>query len=209
MHYRRARNDGHPGEAAKRTPGPGIHGYPGDDELVALMARHGDFNGVAADLGVARESLRDYLATRPTLRDRMYAAQRPRLTVQQALENDRRCSREWARRWRAENPDEARRQRRQQMAAYGPEYRQRWNHYNRLRRLQIAPPDDLADEYALVLRGDPCCYCGAPMEHVDHIDPIARRGTGAWDNLTAACADCNLRKSARPLLEFLLVRLAA
>lgn len=95
------------------------------------------------------------------------------------------------------------------MANYGPEYRRRWNHYNRLRRLDRAIPDGSSNAYALVLAGDPCCYCGAPMQHVDHIEPIARGGSGAWDNLTAACAACNQSKSDRPLLAFLLARIAA
>lgn len=95
------------------------------------------------------------------------------------------------------------------MATYGPEYRHRWNHYNRLRRLELAPPDELAAEYAEVLRGDPCSYCGRLCEHIDHIDPIARSGNGAWHNLTAACALCNRRKGAKPLLMFLLSQLPA
>lgn len=168
-----------------------------------MMARFGNFNDVARTIGVRRESLRDYLAVRPALLARMNVHRTPKLTPEQAAENDRRCAREYARRWRAENPDEARRVRREHMATYGPEYRHRWNHYNRLRRLAIAPPDDLANEYALILRGDPCCYCGAQMEHVDHIHPIARGGDGAWDNLTAACASCNSRKNSRDLLTFM------
>lgn len=206
MHFRRWLKNGDPGEVGKRTPGAGVHAYPSDDELVAHMQRLGEYNAVARLVGRRRESLRDYLACRPELRARMDAHRKPRLTPEQAAENDRRSAREYARRWRAENPDEARRVRREHMATYGPEYRQRWNHYNRLRRLGMAPPDELADEYARVLRGDPCCYCGDPMEHVDHIEPIARGGSGAWDNLTAACAACNQRKNARPLLVFMLDR---
>ena len=47
------------------------------------------------------------------------------------------------------------------------------------------------------------------MEHVDHIQPIARGGTGSWDNLTAACAFCNGSKNSRTLLDFMLSRLAS
>lgn len=95
------------------------------------------------------------------------------------------------------------------MARYGRDYRHRWNHYNRLRRLAIAPPDELAVAYAEVLRRDPCCYCGAPMQHIDHIHPIACGGDGSWTNLTAACQRCNLHKGVRPLLAFLLDQLSA
>jgi 5-methylcytosine-specific restriction endonuclease McrA len=65
----------------------------------------------------------------------------------------------------------------------------------------------LVVEYGEILLGDPCSYCGAPAEHIDHIDPLARGGSPDWDNLTAACASCNTSKQARPLLGFLLDRL--
>lgn len=208
MHYRRWLNGGDPGEAQKRAPGAGVHGFPADDTLVALMRRQGSYNAVARAVGLSRESLRDYIARRDELRARMDAHRAALLTPEQAAENNRRAARDYARRWRAANPDEARRVRREHMATYGPEYRHRWNHYNRLRRLEMVPPDEHAAEYALILRGDPCCYCGAPMRHVDHIQPIARGGTGAWDNLTAACASCNHRKGARPLLLFMLSELS-
>jgi 5-methylcytosine-specific restriction endonuclease McrA len=54
---------------------------------------------------------------------------------------------------------------------------------------------------------DPCCYCGKPMEHIDHIVPIAKSGEEHWTNLTAACQRCNNRKCDKGLLEFLLYRL--
>lgn len=208
MHYRRWLNTGDAGEMGKRAPGAGVHSYPADAELLALMKRYGNFVQVADTVGVKRESLRDYLAVRPALRDQMHALRTPELTPEQALENDRRAKREYARRWRAENPDESRRVRREHMNAYGPEYRHKWNHYNRLRRRAVATPDELSNAYALVLRGDPCSYCGGPMQHIDHIDPIALGGSGSWDNLTAACADCNHVKGPRRLLDFMLCQLA-
>lgn len=63
--------------------------------------------------------------------------------------------------------------------------------------------------YAEVLRGDPCSYCGAPTEAIDHIGARARGGEHAWGNFTAACKSCNSTKSARPLLTFLLGRVGA
>lgn len=65
-------------------------------------------------------------------------------------------------------------------------------------------PTEEANEYDRILRLDPCCYCGAPTEQVDHIVPIVRGGGGDWDNLTAACTRCNASKGAKPLLHFLL-----
>jgi 5-methylcytosine-specific restriction endonuclease McrA len=172
------------------------------------MSRLGTFNAVARRLGVARESLRDYLGARPVLRDQMSVRRTPRLTPDEVRENNRRAARDWARQWRASNPEESRRDRREHMSTYGPEYRHKWNHYNRLRRRALAIPDALSDDYALILRNDPCAYCGGPMEHIDHIEPIARGGTGAWDNLTAACGSCNQSKHTRTLLDFMLYRLA-
>ena len=52
-----------------------------------------------------------------------------------------------------------------------------------------------------------CQYCGrkAPdvVLHVDHIKPRHYGGTNTLDNLTVACADCNLGKSDILLTEFM------
>lgn len=72
------------------------------------------------------------------------------------------------------------------------------------RTARIGDPAEL-QEYAAILRGDPCSYCGAPGGELDHIDPLARGGAESWDNLTSACRSCNARKHARSLLEFLML----
>jgi 5-methylcytosine-specific restriction endonuclease McrA len=41
----------------------------------------------------------------------------------------------------------------------------------------------------------PCVYCGARAEHIDHVIPIAKGGAHKIGNLVAACQSCNLRKS--------------
>lgn len=53
---------------------------------------------------------------------------------------------------------------------------------------------------------DPCAYCGAPAEGVDHIVPVAAGGDGFASNLTAACHSCNSSKYTDSLLHFLLRR---
>jgi 5-methylcytosine-specific restriction endonuclease McrA len=65
---------------------------------------------------------------------------------------------------------------------------------------------DEAIEYADVLRFDPCSYCGAAVEHIDHIEPVSKGGCNDWENLTGACQSCNTSKGDRPLLRFLLRR---
>jgi hypothetical protein len=97
-------------------------------------------------------------------------------------------------RWRQENPTRARELARQ--AA-------------RRRRARQRGGDALALEYESLLRGDPCAYCGAPVEHVDHIEPILAGGAHEWANLTAACCSCNSSKQAIPLLAFMLRRAGA
>ena len=42
-----------------------------------------------------------------------------------------------------------------------------------------------------------CAYCGAEAKHVDHIIPVAHGGTDDEENLTAACARCNLAKKEK------------
>ena len=59
-------------------------------------------------------------------------------------------------------------------------------------------------EYAEVLFGDPCSYCGGSAGEIDHIHPIARGGTGEVMNLTSSCRTCNARKYTKSLLHFLL-----
>jgi hypothetical protein len=63
----------------------------------------------------------------------------------------------------------------------------------------------LAQEYADVLRRDPCSYCGrACAGAVDHVDALFVGGEHDWPNLTAACRSCNSSKARGRLLAWLL-----
>ena len=43
-----------------------------------------------------------------------------------------------------------------------------------------------------------CQYCGTTTRlTVDHVVPRSRGGTSVWENITTACAPCNLRKGDR------------
>jgi hypothetical protein len=64
--------------------------------------------------------------------------------------------------------------------------------------------DPKAWEYVdRALQYDPCSYCGAPAETIDHIDPLSRGVNNGWENLTAACGTCNYSKHDSGLLLFL------
>lgn len=112
--------------------------------------------------------------------------------------------------WRQNNPEKAR------LAAkkHHPAARKRWREKNgpavqRERRsaaLRKLKKGCLGIEYAEILAGDPCSYCGVLVEHIDHIDPVACGGTSHWWNLTGACAFCNGSKKDKPLLIFLATR---
>lgn len=69
----------------------------------------------------------------------------------------------------------------------------------RRRRLTDGMDDfdlELSNAYRQAIANDPCRYCGAPADHVDHIFPVALGGTDHWWNLTRACEPCNKRKAA-------------
>lgn len=94
-----------------------------------------------------------------------------------------------------------------------------WNRDNDERRREIVATshrkhgqrdrsyDVAAQEYAAILFGDPCSYCGGLCEVIDHVDAVAKGGGTGWDNLTAACNDCNARKHATPLLFWVIRKL--
>ncbi len=46
-----------------------------------------------------------------------------------------------------------------------------------------------------------CVYCRGPAETIDHVVPRSRGGRHVWENVVAACADCNHTKGARTLAE--------
>lgn len=42
-----------------------------------------------------------------------------------------------------------------------------------------------------------CQYCGRPADSIDHVLPRSRGGMHVWENVTAACRACNLKKRDR------------
>lgn len=109
-------------------------------------------------------------------------------------ERQRAFNREDVARWRKRNPEKAR------------EHRRAANHRRRARKRGATPEMFTAAElFALWVEVEAwaCVYCGAPFEHVDHVQPLARGGDHALWNLVPSCAACNLAKSDRDPYEFL------
>ena len=51
---------------------------------------------------------------------------------------------------------------------------------------------------AVFARDDHTCrYCGARAENLDHVVPRSRGGSHTWENVVAACRECNTRKGDR------------
>ncbi len=48
----------------------------------------------------------------------------------------------------------------------------------------------------------PCFYCGASSQHLDHVVPVSRGGTHSIGNLVQSCASCNLSKSDKFITEW-------
>jgi 5-methylcytosine-specific restriction endonuclease McrA len=186
---------------------PRTTNYPPDEALVVLAAEAGTFNAIARRCGVARESLRDYLACRPALEQTVRAHLHPGVSSRpfapaERLRRNRESGRRNKARRRRENPEREREINRRWARNMDPARRRFWNNYNRMRRLSGGVAD--LDPFAAVVAGDPCSYCGGPGGEVDHVDPVSAGGVSDWTNLTGACRSCNARKNARPLLAFLL-----
>lgn len=63
--------------------------------------------------------------------------------------------------------------------------------------------------WKVIVRADPCAYCGRPSETVDHLQPTSAGGHRGWPNEVGACRACNEAKAAMPLLRFLHARCTA
>lgn len=180
--------------------------YPQDDQIVAWFEVDFNMTKVARRIGVARETLRDYIEHRPSLSARVAPLRRiPPEVVEQRL-------RAAQQNWKMNNPDVVREIRRRWARNQDPSARRRWNTYNRLRRANqrtALTAEDIvkAVDYQLILRGDSCVYCGGPSGTVDHIRPINSAGADVWENFAAACRSCNSQKNDRELLHYLLWRL--
>lgn len=95
--------------------------------------------------------------------------------------------------WAKANPDRVRANRR----AW------KYRHPDVARRIPVsgsASPEQIAARVAFY--GGVCAYCGGPFEHIDHVIPLARGGTGWPSNIRPACRYCNQSKHAKRLDEW-------
>lgn len=148
----------------------------------------------------------------PKVRQRMKEARRrwreenlekERATDRARYARDREKRRAWAKQYHAANPEK--------QAARSRAHYER----HRQRRIEGARRWDLqqlgvwtaeGDEYARLIEGDPCAYCGGPADTLDHIVPTSQGGMHDALNITRACRSCNASKNDRPLLIFLAER---
>ena len=178
--------------------------YPSDEDLIDLAGECRTMVELARHLGVARESLRDYLKIRPSLNEAV------REVIQRNMETSKEgVSRAAQMRWRKTNPEKVREYNRRWARNQDPAQRAKWNAYNRQRRADLDTHlmDDLDLEFAAIVRKDPCGYCNKfDKPTIDHIIPVQSGGTSEWGNLAAACRSCNSSKNDDPLLLFMLRR---
>lgn len=122
--------------------------------------------------------------------------------------------------WRAANPErhaesvrEWHAQNREKSLEYQRRYRERNRERRKVlngRRKQQMDRGDLAPEQWLEILEEfdhACAYCqvrGVPLE-LEHMTPLSRGGQHTKDNVVPACRDCNGRKRARTIFEFLAV----
>jgi hypothetical protein len=71
---------------------------------------------------------------------------------------------------------------------FGPRWEAEWYHGPLWRKVQMK---------------DPCVYCGAVVEGLDHIVSKAQGGADGWTNRAPACRSCDIRKGNVPLLQWL------
>lgn len=63
----------------------------------------------------------------------------------------------------------------------------------------------LTRKWRAVLSQDPCVYCGALAQGLDHIVAESQGGTDGWGNRAPACTRCDQIKSNIPLLIFIMM----
>jgi hypothetical protein len=128
-----------------------------------------------------------------------YARNRERVRAQQNARRDERGDNaERCRDYYTRNA-EARRAHQREWNAANPEKVRTLNAAKKARRREV-PLTPLGEEYAEIVRHDPCGLCGGPGGTLEHIVAVVGGGDSDWENLAGACLRCNTSKKATPLL---------
>lgn len=85
---------------------------------------------------------------------------------------------------------------------YYQENKERFLDFGHRRRARMSDRRKVTKKEIIRLLEQPCLYCGAPSEHIDHIVPLSRGGRHSIGNLTGACASCNLSKGSKFITEW-------
>lgn len=106
--------------------------------------------------------------------------------------NNRERSREASKRWKLNNP--------QRVRIHNRMMRHKRRAQIKGSAIKVTAKDLSAIESAAKGR---CHYCGIKGRlSFDHIDPLARGGAHAKDNIVMACPSCNSKKNAKPPWQF-------
>lgn len=112
--------------------------------------------------------------------------------------------------WRVANPEKAR----AQMLSYRAAHPEKKRSYGAKRRAlkRGCTAEQMPEHYELGLyeaQHGLCYYCGDSLEetghHLDHMNPLSRKGAHSLANLCLACPSCNMRKHTKTAEEFFTV----
>lgn len=108
--------------------------------------------------------------------------------------------------WRMENPEKARLQRKKWLSE-NPEKNREKSRRRRVReRSQLGYFPQNYEILLFDLQNGLCYYCGANLlfagQHVEHKVPLSRKGMHDWSNVCLSCPQCNWSKGTKTATEF-------
>ena len=181
-----------------------LHGKPGARCRSCMRAYQKQW--VAQNYDKARQYNRTYHDKNPGLRTkwnrewRLANAEQRAIYLAEYRERNKFAIAARAKAYRLENLEQIRKRAREYQKK-NPELFRRHSAKRRALTTQV-DVRIVSQEELIKLLQNPCLYCGAKSEHIDHIIPLSRGGRHSIGNLTGACASCNLSKGAKFLTEW-------